>query len=346
MLRVVLVNVLLLALGLVGVELAFGGWLSDEGFGAVNLPRSVRLVADVGDLYAGGGQAVYTRDAYGLRGDYGTPADIDILSVGGSTTNELHVDDCCTWTAMLAKRFAAAGRPLTVANAGVDGQSTVGHIWNFDHWFARIPGLKPRYVLAFIGINEHHITLDGRGEDLPEYDDLGRRLRQAWRNNSVLYGLYRTAVGVVRARRAELTHARLDFAQEDWETLPRAAFAAFACPAERVAAFRARLAVLAEKIAQLGATPVFVTQQRGDVRFTGDTVAGVVRTRGLRRQQFVSCYNRGLMGYCEAEGLLCVDLASGIRFTDGDHYDSIHTTPQGSAKIADFLFDALKDRIE
>jgi hypothetical protein len=49
--------------------------------------------------------------------------------------------------------LAQNGAGLTVANAGVDGQSTVGHIMNFKWWFPNIPRLAPDYILFYLGLN-------------------------------------------------------------------------------------------------------------------------------------------------------------------------------------------------
>ena len=46
---------------------------------------------------------------------------------------------------------------IDVVNAGIDGQSTHGHIWNFKFWFNKIPSLKTKYIIFYIGINEKPI---------------------------------------------------------------------------------------------------------------------------------------------------------------------------------------------
>ena len=37
-----------------------------------------------------------------------------------------------------------------VTNAGVDGHSTWGHIFAFEHWFPLIPDLKPKFVSRYV----------------------------------------------------------------------------------------------------------------------------------------------------------------------------------------------------
>ena len=36
----------------------------------------------------------------------------------------------------------------------IDGQSTIGHIWNFQNWLVNIKDLKPKAIIFYIGIND------------------------------------------------------------------------------------------------------------------------------------------------------------------------------------------------
>ena len=62
--------------------------------------------------------------------------------------------NCDTWSEKLESKLNLNLNNIDVVNAGIDGQSTYGHIWNFEEWFPKIDNLKPRYILFYIGINE------------------------------------------------------------------------------------------------------------------------------------------------------------------------------------------------
>ena len=126
LLKVLGVNLAVLAGGLLVAELVFGSWLFGDDYGHMNIPRDVHRTFDVTGLYAGGGTITYTRDEHGLRGPYGDPSAIDLLAIGGSTTNQLYLDDAQTWLARLRDDLARAGTPRVIVNAAVDGQSTRG----------------------------------------------------------------------------------------------------------------------------------------------------------------------------------------------------------------------------
>ena len=52
----------------------------------------------------------------------------DILTIGGSTTECVYLSDGKTWTDRFAQRLAAVRPDSWVNNAGLDGQSTYGHL--------------------------------------------------------------------------------------------------------------------------------------------------------------------------------------------------------------------------
>lgn len=349
-LRIAAVNAAGILAVLVAAELIFGGWLSGPGYGILNIPRDVTRQFDTSGLYPGGGVVTYSRDRHGLRGRYPSPERIDVLVLGGSTTNELYIGDGETWVDRLGERFRAAGRPLVIVNAGVDGQTTVGHLRNFDAWFPLVPGLGARHVLAYVGIND--VALGDAGEtryDAMASPDPWRRMGQYVRNHSVFYHWYRQARGVAMARDARVVHGAMPTRDAVWRPVAdvpaRADMARALGPA--LDAYRRRLRTLAERVRAFGAEPVFVTQAYGNFR--------VVDGRLFRLEppdrspaaaaDFVALdlYNEATLAVCAELRLACADLARGIRFRDGDFYDSIHTTPAGSGHIAAYLYDVLKD---
>ena len=77
---------------------------------------------------------VYKRDKYGLRGKYKSVENIDILTLGGSTTDQIYISENYTFQDVMRKEFENNGKIVNIANAGIDGHSTVGHIVFFDYW--------------------------------------------------------------------------------------------------------------------------------------------------------------------------------------------------------------------
>ncbi len=288
----------------------------------------------------------YVRDEYGLRGPYDDPSSIDILVMGGSTTDERFVDEGKTWVDHLRHRFAAAGFPLQVVNAGIDGHSTFGHIWSFDMWFPLIPDLRARYVLCYVGINDVAASEANR-YDVMRSGDWQRRIRYYLVNNSAFYHLYRTIRGNIRARDAHLVHGGNPVLDAEWSELPQRPKLneARLRIEDKLDSFAGRVRVLSEKIRTFGAEPIFVTQPRGDYRMRDGGILGQAMGDGtVDIGGYVEnrLYALKLMEACEAVGGICIDLAGGFSFENGNLYDSIHTTPQGSERVGKAIFEQLK----
>jgi hypothetical protein len=341
-LRIIAVNAVLLVAGAAALELVFGDWFGEPSVRQLGLQRDVDRRNDACGLYGGPECIVrYSRDHYGLRGDFGDPAAIDILTVGGSTTDQRYIDDARTWDAVLQDELRRSGRDVTVANAGVDGQSSYGHLKDFDLWFPRVPGLAPRYYLFYIGVNDLLLT----GES--GYDSMGpgEGWREMLRARSAIYDALRKLHGMYLARQVYgVAHSRIDFAAMRWVDRPLVSDYDDLMKAG-LAAYRERVAALARRARSRGGVPVFVTQATHEYRRIGSRLQGTSRivkfrgteTNGVDRYHMLMRLNRVTMEACAAEGGVCLDLANELDFEDADFYDYFHNTPRGAAKIGRYL---------
>lgn len=361
--RIIAVNLALLTVFGVLVELAFGSIFFGENYGVLVVDRNVSRRFDASERY-GGGITHYSRDEHGLRGVYPDPSSIDILTIGGSTTNEILIDEGKTWSDRLAKEFADAGLPKVVVNAGVDGQSTVGHLKVFDLWFPKIPNFEPRYILAYIGINDlSHLLSDTPPNKWEAMVEQNKTFKQYLRNNSALYGLYRTAKGMIRARDAMLVHSTITETRQ-WRTpfMPPDVDAAEKRFAPFLEAYGDRVRELIRRIRGLNAKPIIVTQHSGQYRLVEGRVLGLVAKERYENSwmgrtvekgridtgqyEALMAHNRQAMKICRAEKAICIDVSEDLVFGDADHYDLLHTTPAGSAKLARFIFERLKSQMD
>lgn len=100
----------------------------------------------------------FTINNYGFRGkDLQMPkpnSEYRIFAIGGSTTENLYVDDADVWTALLEDKLIAGNyvsKDIKVYNAGKSGDNTVDHIAMLSH---RIVHLQPDEVIIYCGIND------------------------------------------------------------------------------------------------------------------------------------------------------------------------------------------------
>jgi lysophospholipase L1-like esterase len=331
------VNVLILLILAVPIELIFGSWLSgDRGIDILHVqPNTIEV--EPSPLYPPGRMVSYSRDKNGFRDGTGDASRIDVLAVGGSTTFERYVDGVDTWPARLQRLLGEQGCNLTIANAGVDGYSTVGNLASFEQWFNRVPGLKPRYILNYVGINDAPLEPSALS-DTPQKDLTWWRGAQHYiAARSAFYRLYLTLRGWWRARQGHVVHGEVPVAAGGaWEpTRLPADFAATA--ARRTAAYRDRLQRFDQLTRQWGSIPIYITQLRVDGRERDGNWEQAVGSTGAADTAMVLAINRTTLAFCHDSGEACVDLAGGIHFEPSDHYDAVHTTVSGSARIADFL---------
>ncbi|MCC7016447.1 MAG: hypothetical protein IT564_04520, partial [Rhodospirillales bacterium] len=268
---------------------------------------------------------------------------------------ERYISEGETWTDTLARCLNAAGRSARIANAGVAGQSTRGHIRNFEAWLNHIPGLKPRYAIAYIGINERLLKGREDEDDAERYREADRPLwLERLKLNSALYALYRAVSGNFIAWQAGIHHARATAAGRNetaaaaldrrWREMAETTLdvasneharrldAAKAVLGDELAAYADRLARLAEAIRRFGAEPIFVTQSDAGFRLKDGIVRG-----DLERYFAQRAFNDATVAFSIKSSLRCLDLGRDFTTADGDFYDMVHMTPQGSRKAGEMI---------
>ena len=351
-LRILAVNAALFGAGIVIVELAFGAWLDTTRLNRLHILKDCDFEFDVSNLYEDPNPIItYSRDKYGLRGTHSTPEGIDILTVGGSTTDQHYIRDGETWQDVLQQRFESAGVTVIVANAGIDGQSSSGHIKNFKWWFPYIPRLAPDAILFHIGLNDFHKDARDSDDDLLRGDQ-GFNLRRSIGENSALWNLARTLRGTWKAMVVKkIGHRSIDFERLQWTRQALQDDYRFMQP--RLNAYADRLRILADMTRSFGAEPIFVSVPSRQYRITPDGIEGQNAVSSYERCEIngVDFYHmmRQLDSVTEAvaaeKGALFVDLASHAGWADADFYDFAHMTPRGAEKVGTHLYEALRSTI-
>jgi len=347
-LAILAVNCLLLSIGLVVIEIVFGGWFDIHNLNRLNLLKDCVLQYDVSHLYNDPKPIIqYSRDKYGLRGTHDKPGSIDILTVGGSTTDQRYIRDGETWQDVLQNRFARTGFTVVVANAGVDGQSTYGHIKNFEWWFPYIPDLRPKYILFYVGLNDFYKET-GDGYDQLVSGENNLTLKQEIKDKSAVLHIIRTLRGAYKAMVVnKIGHRAIDFNKVHW--VRDAIQMDYGFMDQRLNEYATRLRLLADMTRNLGAKPIFVSQPSRKYRITPDGLMGENTVSSYDRHEFngVDYYHmmRKLNGITKAvasaKDALFVDLASHNGWVDADFYDFAHMTPQGAEKVGELLWGAL-----
>ena len=144
--KLILSNLLVLVMCVIPLELYFGSWIRPKPWG---LLCDVHFTFSEKSTYGVEKTMDYVRDSQCLRGSY-SASSIDVITVGGSTTDQRYLTEGETWQDSIVRYFHRNGRQLSIANAGVDGQSTIGHLWDFEYWFPSFPR-SPRSTSFTLG---------------------------------------------------------------------------------------------------------------------------------------------------------------------------------------------------
>jgi lysophospholipase L1-like esterase len=348
-LKIAAVNAAVLTAGVIVLELVFGNWLNPNRMYRLHVKRNIEYTYPVEGLYdAPFDTAVYRRDRYGFRGEYDDVSGIDILTIGGSTTDQKYLTEGETWQDVMVREFRQRGIAVDIANAGIDGQTSYGHIKNFDWWFPCIKNLGVSYFLFYIGINDlwadHHSPYRGLLDDRMVKGG-SESLRTILLENSALYYLYTTIKGVYVSRKiARVWHDKIDYSSVQWTATPlqenHDSLLASSLPR-----FRRRLEILARKSRALSGEPIFVTQPSRKYRQRGDTIVGTtdsvlfdgVSINGVDVYVMRRLLNDEIEASSEQAGAVFFDAAGDIAWEDSDFYDYIHFTPRGAEKLGRFL---------
>ena len=353
-LKLIGINVAILLVGIVLIELFFGGWFNESNqLSNLGIIRDAAFEFDVSHLYDTKNPTItYTRDSYGLRGTstFEQTEKIDILTVGGSTTDQRYLDDSQTWQEVLEQQFRKDGKELYISNAGVDGQSTYGHLKSTEIWFPKIENLQPKVILYYVGINDfYRVSNDSKFDDLAVLEE--KSIKTQIKDKSAIYNVFRKIRGMQKAQKFEVGHRKIDFARVQYtkeEVLNEKLLEIY--DEKNLKAFKSRIQQLIDYAKKMNATPVFVTQPSLHYKIRGDKLFGTELIQYLEDQyayngigyyRLLTKLNDAIREVAASE--LVIDLTNNGDWHVTDFYDYFHNTPAGAKKVAEKIYEELSE---
>lgn len=285
---------------------------------------------------------VNTRNRLGFRGPE-PPGDwarkLTVITIGGSTTECHFLSDSLTWPFLLGERLADSVPDCWLNNAGLDGQSTFGHIVMLNDYVKK---LRPSVIVFLTGINDvetdaplFHDKLYQRGA----YPDLLHFLY----NNSEVLNLGLNLWRGVKARRFNnTTHRMMALDSVQRLDLPDSLVRRrMGRQAPYVADYRKRLTELADTCLAWHIVPVFMTQP-DQFGYGRDPVTGAdlalfpVRPgeNGRLLWEVLEQYNDAVRGLGAERGVPVIDLARLMPKNSLYFYDMSHFTNRGAEEVA------------
>jgi hypothetical protein len=338
-----------LVIVLIGLELIFGAWFFKDKWRQtreINIVRNIVIDYDVDNIYGKKMPTVkYTRDINGLRGTCNKPNNIDVLTVGGSTTDQRFVGDGETYQDELQRLLSdQAKKNICVSNAGVDGHSTYGHLASFKHWFPLIEGLKPRYFLLYVGVNDAGFRhAPNAGADIAK----GNTLFRIFRQNSALYDLLRSLRSLLNtfiSQRAYAGHRIFLPSEKDYVAV-RLTNSVEKEIVQNTHNFKKRFTAILDQVHLWGGVPVCVSQPHLYTKDINGSKRGVenifeyqgVAYNGLDYDASIYSINQEMKELCTSNNGYFIDIYS-KKFDKGDFYDGVHMTPIGAKRLGRYIF--------
>ncbi len=198
--NIIIINIILLLTIIISIDLIMGQWLKSQP-NVFKVPAALwdkDIKYDVTELYESNKKIFtnYTRDGKGYRGLNDQTEKDQILTIGGSTTDQKYVSDTDTWQSFMEKNLP---NKFNIINAGVEGQTTYGHLFSIKNWHSKdLTTFKIPLIIFYIGINDTGLLNQGN-QALTEYDNLYegkslmRKIRISLSRNSFLYAKIRNA---------------------------------------------------------------------------------------------------------------------------------------------------------
>ena len=314
-----------------------------------NILRNFEFQYDISNLYKSKVSSVsYVRDEFGLRDNCYEIEDIDILTIGGSTTDQRYVQFESTYQTVLQEKLRSKNLNFRcVTNAGIDGHSTWGHIFAFEHWFPLIPNLSPKFVLLYVGINDAGLDRI----DSPKYIKIAKNNSRSIKGFLKQFEIAQRLLPIYRYLQSNKNssveyagHKPNKYTINDY-SITKLNDETVALSQRNATAFKSRLETILHYAENLGATMICVTQPHRYVMEKNGILYGVPDVlgkgfSGLDYDYSIREINLVIGNLC---GENTLDLYN-YEFSDDHFYDGIHTTAQGSEVIGNAMAKFIIER--
>ena len=344
--RLISINLLFFFISVVIIELFFGYWFDEYNFGPYMREHRLKKIPYQVTYDKINYNYDYLRNSLAFRGAEIDSNNIKIIMVGGSTTDERYKPEELSIVGNLNDKFKEKDISKKIINAGIEGQSTRGHIANFRFWFKRIENFKPEYIIFYIGINDA-IFLMAPHSDLQDgfiknpnklesfldnlksrsiFSDLFRKIKLKYYKKAeekrIIYDHDYAINKNIKNNISYLSYQEkskkfdLDKLTESKKNI--------------VNKYLKNVDILFNLTNSINAQPIFINQP------------------ALRHENAETLFllNYSLIAHCEKKKYKCIDLAKNFKALDNFWWDRIHTTPLGSQAISNHIFPKLLKFLE
>ena len=340
LIKILFYNLLIFLLFFLTIEIFFGYWFDKDNMGPYmrehRMKKNFYSLKYNDQIY----DFVYERNYYGFRGKEIDLKKIKAVMIGGSTTDERYKPDDFTIIGYLNKKLSSENIDLEIINAGIEGQSTLGQIYNFEVWFPKLKGFKPNYFIFYVGINDHIISKDSdKSKDGHVLNpSINERFKDNIKSRSIFYDLLRKTKHKYYNKGNKVVYdfnnaLKLKGEKDNFKFLKYEDALKFyninKIKKENelfIKRYLSNIDKLKKYSNLFNAKAVFINQLMSDGNHN--------------KKLFI--LNQSLIEHCKKKNYYCIDLAKKLDGKKEYWWDGIHTTPIGSEKIANLIYPELK----
>ncbi len=320
----------------------------------LTLSPNVYSYVDIEGLQGIHGKQLITTDHKGFRVtkkvDYNSNDDYKIFAIGGSTTEQIDIDDKKTWTHLLQEKLTLKMKQeVTVINTGVSGLRARHHLATLKN----IIKYKPDMVIFLVGINDWNWHIKDHikklhGQSITKY--LQNIRMQLVLNKTMLGSILRTTFYTAKkSSGSPLQFVDHDSLKKLIGSLDRDSKYTFN-PNDVHSQYKNMLGEISAICHQNKIECMFVTQPSGYQKgATNEFKAGFWMTPPFEEYtlnfdsmvKISSLYNKYTFNIANDHNHSACDLASSIKPSYDFMFDDCHFNINGALKVSEILFSCI-----
>ncbi len=275
------------------------------------------------------------------------PRDIKIVFEGGSTGDETPLPEKLTIVGNLNRLLENIDAKLLVANASVNGKSTKGYINDFKFWFPQLNNFRPKVVIFYSGHNDADVLSDYNLKNNNfEIDIENKTFREGKLENIIDY-IVNNSFFISKTKQIKNVYLDMDKEKVVYDLNKKELYKNFKYvdydeakylydqremnirQEKTLLFYRKNLEELKYFLDKYVIIPIFVTQIKYD---------------GLSSKRLY-LINEETKKFANVNSYKIVKLDEIYKPEVGDFFDDLHTTPKGSEKIANIIFNEIKEKL-
>jgi len=325
---------LILFFSFISIDLIFGGWFDKNNLGAYMRNNRMKNHIKIWEYKNVKENFYFKRNYYGFRGNDIKLSKIDAIILGGSTIEERFKPEKFTITEYLNNKVKENGYTFAITNAGVQDQSTIGHVKNFKNWFFKLKDFSPKIILFYVGTYDTKFLGKSNEEELDSGTAITREKNEIYYDNiksrSFFYDKIRFLKYKFRPKRNPISIDGNSYNNEKYINYETAVNNYDVNKLslkykKNILNYLKRIDKLYEYSKKLNSAPIFITN---------------IHSRGYLEDIFILNYS--LISHCKKESYNCIDLARKLDSKPNYWTLEKHTTEIGAKAIANIIMLDLK----